>query len=621
MAEYPIFVFIAILILGYGIFSKLADKSIITAPMVFVSVGIIARLITGDSVEIKVTGHLVKIIAELTLILILFIDASTINLKKLIREKSLPLRLLLIGLPLTMLSGVLIAMPLFPEMNTWVLILMALILSPTDAALGQAVVTSKFVPERIRQTINVESGLNDGIVLPPIFICIAALSLHNAHGSGFSYWSVFTLKQFIFGPLIGGIVGWLGGVLVDKASKREWMNSTFQRLASVSIAVLTFSLAEMVHGNGFIAAYFAGLLLGTTTPEIRERIQEFGEAESMALELVIFLLFGFILVPLSYPLWDWRVWLYALLSLTLVRMIPVVISLIGTKLSIGTVVFIGWFGPRGIASVLYLLLVIYLAARYFLKLSKLLFSGLKQGGITISNFDPDWAMPTYKIFRIFVIVFAVVVAYPYIPGSGTSAFKGISVFIGVLFSLGSNFIAGYTITYRGAYKKGDYIQIGDQSGFVQEQEVLVTRMLSIKNEEIVIPNSVLLTSNIINYSTKAKEERLIIHTTVGIGYETPWRMVDAMLKQAVERKEGLLKQPPPFVLKTSLGDFAITYEINACCNDATKLPLLYSELHQNILDVFNENNVQIMTPAYISDPAAPKIVPKDQWDTPLAGEV
>jgi len=271
------------------------------------------------------------------------------------------------------------------------------------------------------------------------------------------------------------------------------------------------------------------------------------------------------------------------------------------------------------------LIVIYFAARYFLKLSRLFFSGIKNGGIKIRNFDPDWAMPTFKIFRIFVITFAVVVAYPYIPGSGTSAFKGISVFLGVLFSLGSssfisNLIAGYTITYRGAYKKGDYIKIADQTGFVQEQEVLVTRLVSIKNEEIVIPNSAILNSNIVNYSTKAKEEKLIIHTSVGIGYETPWRMVDAMLKLAVERTDGLLKEPPPFVLKTSLGDFAITYEINAYCNDASSLPALYSALHQNILDVFNENNVQIMTPAYISDPSAPKIVPRDQWDIPLAGK-
>ena len=357
MSEYPIFIFIAVLILGYGIFSRLAEKSIVTAPMVFVAVGIITRLFVSDDVQVSVNGPLVKILAELTLILVLFIDASTINLKRLIRERSLPLRLLLIGLPITMISGALIAKPLFPEMGIWAIILMALILSPTDAALGQAVVTSKLVPERIRQTINVESGLNDGIALPPILICIAALSVHETHGSGFTYWSLFTLKQFIFGPLIGGLVGWLGGLLVDKASQREWMNSTFQRLASISLAILAFSLAEMVHGNGFIAAYFAGLLLGTTTPEIRERIHEFGEAESQALQLVIFLLFGFILVPLSYQFWDWRAWTYALLSLTVIRMVPVALSLIGTKLPLGTVGFIGWFGPRGIASILYLLLV------------------------------------------------------------------------------------------------------------------------------------------------------------------------------------------------------------------------------------------------------------------------
>jgi sodium/hydrogen antiporter len=357
MSEYPIFVFVAMLILAYGLFSRLAEKSIVTAPMVFVAVGIVTRYLTGNSVDVSINGSLVKILAELTLILVLFIDASTINLKELIRERRLPLRLLLIGLPMTMIAGALIAKAFYPDMDVWILVLMALILSPTDAALGQAVVTSKFVPEKIRQTINVESGLNDGIALPPILICIAALAEHNTHGSGFSYWSLFTLKQFIFGPLIGGLVGWLGGRLVERASQRGWMNTTFQRLASISLAVLAFSLAETVHGNGFIAAYFAGLFLGTTTHEIRERIHEFGEAESQALELVIFLLFGFILVPLTYHSWDWRAWSYALLSLTVIRMIPVAISLRGTKLPIGTVGFIGWFGPRGIASILYLLLV------------------------------------------------------------------------------------------------------------------------------------------------------------------------------------------------------------------------------------------------------------------------
>jgi small-conductance mechanosensitive channel len=271
------------------------------------------------------------------------------------------------------------------------------------------------------------------------------------------------------------------------------------------------------------------------------------------------------------------------------------------------------------------LIVIYLLTRYLLKLIRLLFTGIEQGGIAIKGFDRDWGNATYRIVRLFVIAFAVIIAYPYIPGSDTSAFKGVSVFLGILFSLGSssfisNLIAGYSMTYRGAFKKGDRIKVDDQVGFVEEQKLLVTRLRSIKNEEIVIPNSVLLNSNIINYSTKAKDLGLILHTTVGIGYETPWRQVEAMLKLAAERTEGLLKDPPPYVLQKSLGDFAVTYEINAYCNDVNKMHLYYTALHQNILDIFNENNVQIMTPAYEGDPEIPKVVPKNQWHTPLTSE-
>lgn len=271
------------------------------------------------------------------------------------------------------------------------------------------------------------------------------------------------------------------------------------------------------------------------------------------------------------------------------------------------------------------LIVIYLVTRYLLKMIRLLFTGIGQGGIEIKGFDPDWADATYRIVRLFIIVFAVIIAYPYIPGSDTSAFKGVSVFLGILFSLGSssfisNIIAGYSMTYRGAFKKGDRIKVDDQVGFVEEQKLLVTRLRSLKNEEIIIPNSILLNSNIVNFSSRAKDKGLILHTTVGIGYETPWRQVDAMLKLAADRTEGLLKEPPPFVLKKSLGDFAVNYEINVYCNDANKMNFYYTALHQNILDVFNENNVQIMTPAYEGDPEMPKVVPKDQWFTPLASE-
>jgi sodium/hydrogen antiporter len=290
--------------------------------------------------------------------MVLFVDASTINLRSLIRERGLPFRLLLIGLPLTMVLGLLLARLLFVDMNIWALSLMAFILSPTDAALGQAVVTSDVVPENIKQAINVESGLNDGIALPPILVCLAGLSVAATEQASVHYWIAFTLKQFLFGPLVGGLVGWLGGMLVDKASQAGWMNSTFQRLTSASLAVLAFALAEMLHGNGFIAAFFGGLMLGTHTPIVRERIQEFGEAEGQQLQLFIFLLLGLILVPRAAGYWDSRAWLYALLSLSVIRMLPVALSLAGTNLAWPSIAFIGWFGPRGIASILYLLMAV-----------------------------------------------------------------------------------------------------------------------------------------------------------------------------------------------------------------------------------------------------------------------
>jgi small-conductance mechanosensitive channel len=176
------------------------------------------------------------------------------------------------------------------------------------------------------------------------------------------------------------------------------------------------------------------------------------------------------------------------------------------------------------------------------------------------------------------------------------------------------------MTYRRAFKKGDLIKAGEHIGFVEEQQILVTRLRSFKNEEIVIPSSVLLNSNILNYSRRTKESGVILHTKVGIGYETPWRQVDAMLRLAAERTGGLLKEPAPFVLKESLGDFAVNYEINAYCHDTSNILFIYNSLHQNILDVFNENDVQIMTPAYMKDPEIPKVVPKDKWNIPLKSE-
>jgi len=271
------------------------------------------------------------------------------------------------------------------------------------------------------------------------------------------------------------------------------------------------------------------------------------------------------------------------------------------------------------------LIVIFFVTKYFLKLTKLLFNGIGQGVITISGFDPDWAVPTFRLLRILLIAFAIIIAYPYIPGSESAAFKGVSLFIGVLFSLGSssligNLIAGYSMTYRKTFKVGDLVQIDNHIGQVVEIKLFVTRLLTYKKEEVVVPNSIVLNANVINYSSLSAKTGLILSTTAGIGYETPWRQVEGMLKLAAERTEGALKEPPPFVLQKSLGDFAVTYELNVYIKDPMNRLIIYTALHQNILDVFNENNVQIMTPAYEGDPDQPKIVPKEQWFTPVAGK-
>ena len=262
--------------------------------------------------------------------------------------------------------------------------------------------------------------------------------------------------------------------------------------------------------------------------------------------------------------------------------------------------------------------IVAVVTRYVLKVMRLYFSGLGHGTIALAGFDREWALPTYKIARWLIIAFALVVAYPYIPGSGSEAFKGVSIFLGVVISLGSssviaNLIAGYAMIYRRAFKVGDRILVKDLTGDVTDIRLMVTHLRTVKNEEIVVPNSEILNSYVINYSTLARSRGLILHTTVGIGYETPWRQVEAMLRLAAERTPGLLKEPAPFVLQKSLGDFAVTYELNAYCDDPTRMAPLYTSIHQNVLDVFNEHGVQIMTPAYEGDPDVPKVVRKDQW--------
>jgi small-conductance mechanosensitive channel len=264
------------------------------------------------------------------------------------------------------------------------------------------------------------------------------------------------------------------------------------------------------------------------------------------------------------------------------------------------------------------LLLLFYIVRYMLRLAKLFFDSLGSGATTLPRFDAEWAAPTHNIVRLLIVLLAAVIAYPYLPGSGTAAFQGISIFAGLIFSFGASsfmasIIAGYTLTYRRAFRVGEIIGIADYVGEVTEIRLLVTHLRTPKNEEIVVPNSSLLQCQITNFSRLASARGLILHTTVGVGYETPWRQVEAMLLVAAERTGAILKTPAPFVLIRSLEDFAIKYELNAFVGTAQQMLINYASLHRNILDVFNEHRVQIMTPAYEGDPEKPKIVPAEQW--------
>ncbi len=238
-----------------------------------------------------------------------------------------------------------------------------------------------------------------------------------------------------------------------------------------------------------------------------------------------------------------------------------------------------------------------------IKCVRFLFSELGKGTITLGGFQPEWAESSYKIVRFLIIAFCLVVIFPYLPGSESPAFKGVSVFLGVLLSLGSssavsNIVAGVILTYTGAFKLGDRVKIAETIGDVLEKNLLVTRVRTIKNVDITIPNAMVLGSHVINFSSSAQTFGLILHTTVTIGYDAPWRKVHETLLAAAKATEHILPQPEPFVLQTALNDFYVSYELNAYTDKSQGMARIYSALHQNIQDCFNAAGIEIMSPHF-----------------------
>lgn len=252
---------------------------------------------------------------------------------------------------------------------------------------------------------------------------------------------------------------------------------------------------------------------------------------------------------------------------------------------------------------LFMILIIAAVAHYVNRFFKLIARAVGNDKISIPGFYKDWAIPTYKIIRFVVIAFSAAMIFPYIPGSNSTAFQGLSVFLGVVISFGSsssisNIIAGIILTYTRAFDNGDRVKIGDTVGDVLEKTLLVLRVRTIKNVDITIPNSVVLGSHIINYSRSADKHGLILHTNVTIGYDVPWRKVHELLLNAAARTKHLLDEPKPFVYQQSLDDFYVNYELNVYTNESNSMASIYSELHQNIQDSFNESGVEIMSPHY-----------------------
>ena len=277
---------------------------------------------------------------------------------------------------------------------------------------------------------------------------------------------------------------------------------------------------------------------------------------------------------------------------------------------------------RGIPG-LFTVVLIFVGTRFLTRLVDALFRGVEAGEVTLPWVHPDTAQPTRRLVTVLLWLFAIVIAYPYLPGSDSNAFKGVSVFVGLVLSLGSSGLvnqamSGLVIMYARAFRPGDYVRIGDTEGVVTELGMLSTKVRTNKREEVTIPNAVLVGTTAKNYTRLSGDEGVLLHTTVTIGYDTPWRQVHGLLIMAADRTAGLRREPRPFVRQTELSDFYVAYEVNAALERPETRIQVLSALHASILDCFNEFGVQIMSPHYEADPQQPKVVAPSAWSRPPA---
>ena len=344
-------------IFAYAMFSERLAMSVLTPPIVFTTIGVIVGQAGLDLFDVGLDAEATSILVEATLVLVLFTDAIRIDLSSLRRDAQLPSRLLGIGLPLTIVLGTVVGAVLFGDLGVVEAALLAAVLAPTDAALGQAVVSDERLPVRVRQTLNVESGLNDGIAVPVVTVLLAAAIATDGPGAA-GDWVELAARQVGFGLVAGLVAGIGGGVLMDRRATAGRVEGIYQQLGTIAVAVAAFAGAELLDANGFIAAFTAGMAFGHIARSQCQGVQDFTEDEGELLATITFVVFGAIVLGPELDRLTWQIAVYVVLSLTLIRVVPVVVSLFGAGLLWETRWFFGWFGPRGLASILFGLLVV-----------------------------------------------------------------------------------------------------------------------------------------------------------------------------------------------------------------------------------------------------------------------
>ena len=348
---------LALAVLGFAAVSGRLAGTPITPAMVFVAFGLLVGREGIDAIDLSSTGSAVRTLAEATLALVLFCDASRIDLGELRRGFDLPVRLLAIGLPLTILLGAVAAAALFGELSVEEAVILGIVLAPTDAALGQAVVTEPRVPPRIRQGLNVESGLNDGICVPLLLAAVAAADVASDISGGRGLRTLL-LEEIGYGVLGGVVAGLLIAAILTQAGGRGLIAPAWRPVIPAAGAALAYGIAIALHGSGFIAAFVGGMVFRLALRRDPERVNRLSEEVGAVLNGITFVLFGAILLGPALTELSWQLAVYAVLSLTLVRMLPVAVAVWGTHAQRPTVGFLGWFGPRGLASIVFAVIVV-----------------------------------------------------------------------------------------------------------------------------------------------------------------------------------------------------------------------------------------------------------------------